>query len=599
MPMATTSMSTGITTSYTQSRHGEATPLFSDPNGYLQDAEGIYRDPASGYFFVVDDENNALYSFAPNGSNFTQIVSGGLLTSPGTLVVVDAPPPPPIYGPVSVTTTLLPNGAVGVPYGSVGLAATGGSGNYSWSMSGAPAGLTISAAGVVSGTPTAAGPFSVIVSVTDATAGSSAQQAFSISIAYGPLSISGPASLGGFAPGAAVSVAYTASGGKTPYAWSANGLPAGLALDPASGKLSGAIAQPGNYNFTVQLTDAEPVSTSINVSTFAPGITTTSLPDSTINIPYSQALSAAGGNPPPYTWSLNGTLPAGLTLSSSGVISGTPVPVPVPTSTLTFTFGVSLTTGGVTVSTNLKLNLTLTPAALSIPGAGDNAISLPSGPVQVGYSQALQAAGGIPPYAWSVLAGALPDGLSLSTGGTISGTPTRVGSFGFTAQVTDTSGGKTSAGFSIAITPPALTITTGSTLPNGIAGTSYPFQVFTATGGTAPYTFQEQGALPSGLTFLNGQITGTPNGAGTSSFTITATDSSLPALTASAEFQIPVEPAHTDLVLSQTALAFSFNAGAASLPAGTGTANVTVASNATQTLGYSISVVPVPRPGST
>ena len=503
------------------------------------------------------------------------------------------PPPPPQYQPLSITTSSLPNGTAGVPYGSVGLGATGGSGNYSWSVGGLPGGLSATSSGVVSGTPTATGTFSVTASVSDATAGMSAQATYTVSISFAALTISGSANLGGFVPSAAISAAYTATGGKAPYAWSATGLPAGLAINPATGSLSGSIKPPGNYSFTVRVTDSQPVSQTINVSLFVLGIATTSLPDATNKIAYSQTLAAIGGNPPPYVWSLNGTLPPGLTLSGSGVLSGTPVLSPTPTSTQTFSFGVSLASGGVTVSTTLSLNVTLAPNPLSIPGAGDNPIALPNAPVQVGYSQALQAAGGIPPYSWSTIAGALPDGLSLNAGGTISGSPTRVGSFAFTAQATDTTGGRAAAGFSIAVIPPALTITTTSPLPAGIVGTTYPTQVFTATGGNGPYTFQTQGALPGGLTFSGGQIFGTPNNAGASSFTVTVTDSSLPTpLTASSEFQIPIQPAHTDLVLSASSLSFSFNAGATGLLPETTSGSVSVASNAAQILGYSLSVTP-------
>jgi uncharacterized protein (TIGR03437 family) len=581
-------------TIYTITPSGTTTPLYTDTNHYLEDPEGIYRDTLSGLFFLVDDETNALYTLSANGSNLSQIASGGVMESPGSLVVVDVALPP-AFPQLSITTSELPNGIVGTSYGTVGFGATGGSGSYAWSVSGLPAGLSANSSGVVTGTPTAAGVFPVTASVSDSVANMSAQESFTLSVAYGPLSISGPANLGGIAPSAAVSAAYTGSSGKPPYTYSAIGLPVGLTINPSSGNLSGSIGQPGNYNFTVRVSDSEPVTTSLNVSLFVLGITTTSLPAGTNKIAYSQTLAATGGNPPPYSWSVTaGTLPTGLTLASSGVLSGTPVLAGTPTSAQTFPFTVSVTSGGVTVSEPLSLTVTLTPQPLTIPGgAGNNPIVLASGPVQVAYSQALEAAGGIPPYSWSLLAGALPDGLSLSSAGTISGTPTKISSFGFTAQATDTSGATAAAGFSITITPPVITITTTSPLSNGIAGISYPTQVFAATGGIGPYTFQEQGALPSGLTFSGGQITGVAVGVGTSSFTVTATDSSQPTpLTASSEFQISVSPAHTDLVLSQGSLPFTFNAGAISLPAGTSTASISVSSDSTQALGYSVNVSP-------
>ncbi len=65
---------------------------------------------------------------------------------------------------------------------------------------------------------------------------------------------------------------------------------------------------------------------------------------------------------------------------------------------------------------------------------------LPAAPVGVAYSQALANPGGTPPLNWSVVAGALPAGMTLSSGGVISGTPTTAGTFNFTVRVTDANG---------------------------------------------------------------------------------------------------------------------------------------------------------------
>jgi len=516
-------------------------------------------------------------------SNLSLTIATGSVSPP-------SPPTPPVTPPLSITTSSLPNGTVGLPYGPAGMTASGGTGGYSWSIIGLPSGLGMSTAGVVSGTPTAPGTFPVTITVTNA--GLLAQQSYSITIGSAALTLNGPASLGVFAPSTTVSGTYSAAGGIAPYKWSATGLPTGLTINPSLGSIGGAVTQPGTYNFVVQVSDSQPVSTSLNGSVSILGITTTALPDSSNKVPYSQALGAAGGNGS-YTWALTGALPPGLGLSGSGVLSGTPALAGTPASTQAFTFGVSVTSAGVTVSATLSLNVTLLPQPLTIPGGGDSPVALASGPVQVGYSQALQAAGGTPPYSWSVLAGSLPDGVGLSTSGTVSGTPTRIGSFGFTAHATDASGGSASAGFTIAITAPALTITTVSPLPNGIAGTSYPPQALTASGGVGPYTFQMSGTLPAGLSVSDGVISGLPTAAGNASFTVTATDSTLPApLTASTDLEIPVGPPHTDLVLSQTALSFSFNAGAPALPSGPSSARVTVASNGSQELGYSFNLTP-------
>ncbi len=87
----------------------------------------------------------------------------------------------------------------------------------------------------------------------------------------------------------------------------------------------------------------------------------------------------------------------------------------------------------------------------------------------------------------------------------------------------------------------------------------------------------------------DGTITGTPSAVGSSSFTVTASDSSSPALTTTAEYQISVSQPHTDLVLSSTSLSFSLFVGATTCPASD---VVTVGSSGTQDLGYSLTVTP-------
>jgi uncharacterized protein (TIGR03437 family) len=647
---------------------GKVSTLFGDPNGVLSEPAGISRDPASGNYYFVDDENDVLYQLSPDGGALLQVASG--LDSPSSVLIVNAititttslpsatvnqpytaltltenggtgpftwsatglpagvtlttagvlsgtptatgtfhvqimvsdsaqhnasitlalvvsaavvVTPPPAYPTLSISSTSLPNGTVGVPY-SGGVTASGGSGHYFFAFVGLPPGLGLSGSSSIGGTPTTAGTFTIGVSVNDPQAGLAASASFSITITSAPLSISGSSNLGGFAASASISAGYTASGGLAPYKWSASGLPAGLSINASTGSLSGSVAKPGNYSFTVQLTDSQPTTTSISVSMFVLGITTTSLPDASNKVPYSQTLSAQGGSAP-YAWSANGALPPGLSLSGSGVVSGTPVLSGSPTAAQSFSFGISVSSGGVTVSSGFSINVTIKPQTLSIPGGG-----LPDAPVFTGYSAALQAAGGIPPYSWSLLANGLPDGLSLTSSGTISGTPTKIGSFAFTAKVSDSTGAAVSSAFSIAVVAPPLTVTSTS-LPAGIAGTAYPVQTFTASGGNSPYTFSLKGSLPAGLTLSNGSITGTPTASGTSTFTVTATDSSVPALTASTDLQIAVTPPHTDLVLSSSSLSFSFNQGAITIPAGN-TSSVSVGSNSAQPLNYSVSVTP-------
>lgn len=226
---------------------------------------------------------------------------------------------------------------------------------------------------------------------------------------------------------------------------------------------------------------------------------------------------------------------------------------------------------------------------LQIPGGGGGKqVALASGTVSTAYSQTLPATGGSPPYSWSLTGGNLPKGLALSASGVVAGTPPQPGISQFTGKVTDTAGASAFSIFTVTIAPQPLTITTGSPLPEGIVGSEYPPQVISATGGNPPYSFQLTGALPGGLSFVAGEIGGIPAASGTFSFAVTATDSSQ--ATATAQFQIPVETAQTDLLLSQSSLAFSFDSGTTVLPPG---ASVSVRSNVpTASLTYSATVTP-------
>ncbi len=124
---------------------------------------------------------------------------------------------------------------------------------------------------------------------------------------------------------------------------------------------------------------------------------------------------------------------------------------------------------------------TATSAAVAIivnnPHLAITTTGFPAGQVQVSYSAPLQATGGTAPYTWSLLSGALPDGLSvISATGVIAGIPTAAGSFSFTIQVSDTSGTNVSAAFSMSIAtavPPVSTAPFGHVLIVALENTNY------------------------------------------------------------------------------------------------------------------------------
>ena len=294
------------------------------------------------------------------------------------------------------------------------------------------------------------------------------------------LSITPPAVLSGTI-GTKFSLTLAATGGVPPYAWSvvSGSLPAGLTLSSA-GVFSGIPTAGGTSAFTVRVTDTASNTTTLALSiaiNSALAITTSStLPAGMIGTPYSQALTAVGGTPP-YAWlTTSGKLPTGLTLSSSGVITGTPT----LTGTATFT---------VQVSDSLKVAVTQAfTIAVNAPFFVTTAATLLSGIAGSPYTQALAASGGTAPYAWSITAGALPGGLTLSSTGAISGTPKTTGTSTFTAQVTDSGANKAPQSFSITI----------------INSTSYTIRTFAGPGLTSPQSLAVDNA---GNVYIAGNIT--------------------------------------------------------------------------------------------
>ncbi len=114
--------------------------------------------------------------------------------------------------------------------------------------------------------------------------------------------------------------------------------------------------------------------------------------------------------------------------------------------------------------------------------------SLPNGQVGTAYSTTLAASGGTSPYTWSLTAGTLPAGLSLSASGVISGTPTAaVSAASLTFKVTDSGqpAQSNSAALSLTIVAAAAPVITTTSLPNGQVGTAYS-TTLVASGGTHP-----------------------------------------------------------------------------------------------------------------
>jgi len=213
-------------------------------------------------------------------------------------------------------------------------------------------------------------------------------------------------------------------------------------------------------------------------------ITTTSLPAGQTAVAYSTTLAATGGTAP-YSWSVKtGTLPAGLSLSTAGVIAGTPTTAGAANVTLQASDSAmtpqTADSGSLTLAiSGGTLKITTTTAAL--------------GTVGTAYNFQLEATGGVPPYTWAAASGStLPAGLSLSSAGVVSGTPTAAGTFAPKLTVTDETTSNTTEPVSFTINP------AGTPLPDG----NYAFEF----NGTAAASVGGPVALNGAFEVVNGAI---------------------------------------------------------------------------------------------
>ena len=250
----------------------------------------------------------------------------------------------------------------------------------------------------------------------------------------------------------------------------------------------------GSNTITITLTPASGVSLN-------PGATqtiTATLTNDTNNQGVNWTLSGPGQLSGNTTTSVVYTAPSSISTAATATITAT-----------------SVANSTITATESITLNAVLTISTTS----------LPAGTLQTPYNTFVNATGATGTFTWSVTAGQLPPGLtfqttSTSTSAEIEGTPTVLGIYKFTVQVTDSSGNSVTQALSITInTPPPLSVATGS-LPNGTVGTTYT-QSLTASSGTPPYTWSLiGGTLPIGLSLAasTGAISGTPIASGTFQF---------------------------------------------------------------------------------
>ncbi|MFS8383687.1 autotransporter domain-containing protein [Xanthomonas campestris] len=488
---------------------------------------------------------------------------------------------------VTVGPASLPAATAGSAY-SQNLSASGGTAPYSFAVTAGalPAGLTLSAAGVLSGTPTATGSFNFTATATDSGGSpTSGNRAYTLTVAGATVTLPATSLPAGTAGQAYSGALNPATGGIPPYTYAvtAGALPAGITLNGSSGALTGTPGSVGSFAFSVTATDSTSGTPSqgtrgytLNIAAPPIVVAPSTLPAATRGTAYSQTLSASGGTAP-YTYALaSGALPAGLTLASNGTLSGT------ATVEGSFNFTVTATDAN-SFTASQAYAVTVAGPNLALPAS-----SLPAGTAGQAYAATIApATGGTGPYSYALSAGVLPNGVVLDTAtGGLSGTPTLSGTFNFTLTVSDSTpspAAQASRSYTLSIAAPVIVVAP-TALPAATRGTAYS-QTLSASGGTAPYTYAvSAGNVPAGLTLAsNGTLSGTATVEGGFNFTVTATDANT--FTASQAYAVTV--AGPNLALP-----------ASNLPAGTAgqayTAAISPATGGTAPYSYALTAGALP-----
>ncbi len=325
---------------------------------------------------------------------------------------------------------------VGVP-GASGTCDKGAKCNFTLIAGAFPPGISMTSGGLVSGTPTQLGTFAFWLQLSgNPIPGTPAEREFSITINRVKLTVS-TATLMPATTGTAYSQTLAATGGSnTGYVWSLDSgtLPVGLALNP-DGSITGTPTATGASTFTVKVTDinAKTDTKQLSIKVVAPLTATVTPPAKVGEVGRPLAATVAGtGGTPPYTWTLTGDPPGGVTFDpAQAVLSGT------PTTSGRFQLSISLKDAdGLTKSVDVPLRVVpkLTIATKRLAA------------IKVGraYVARLALQGGARPFTWRLISAKLPKGLKFNaTRGSFFGTVTtapasrKAGAFTATVRVRD------------------------------------------------------------------------------------------------------------------------------------------------------------------
>lgn len=542
------------------------------PMTHTLPAEGVEGQPLSGTVSlsnvpagsVVKWSHELPAGFSLSGRGNTVTISGTPASSAPLTFAVDASIVPPgkfasdLYSEKVIGVKVVPKfgpGPATVGVGEVGRSfegtalAVGGKGPYTWSATGLPEGVSLAATttttpvnAFVGTTPTASsGTIQVSISDSSVAPDVSFQVPWTVVPAVNIPDVTFPAG----DVGQLYSHSITIADGVDAVTHRATGVPYGLEVIRSGRTITIAgtplVAGTQAYRVDVESRLGAKAATTRYFPIRPPLVLDTTL----VTVPVGSAemqpadgwMTVVGGTGP-YTWTVT-DLPSGVTFDASQDGRRVRVVGSQPTA--------SVLSFDVTVTDSIDSTPAVAAVSLrSVAGASILTTDLPSGALGGTYAGEVQVGGGRAPY--DLKAVGLPLGVSVASGPdnsfAFTGTPTLVGSYRVTLELSDASGRPAVRQTVPVVIEPALALVDG-TLPNGVSGTSYAANsTLSVTGGVAPYSWDVTG-LPDGLSLVGDEdgptrtVTGTPTAAGESTVSISVTDSAgSPAVTGTRTFTV-------------------------------------------------------------
>src|SRR5205823_6535198 len=447
---------------------------------------------------------------------YTLSSTGGSSTATVTFTVTACPT-------ITVTNPGVTTGTVDAAFNQT-FTQSGGAGTVTFTLNSGtlPTGLSLATNGTLSGTPTQSGSFPIVVTVTDTNGCTGTSSTYTLVIGCQTITVTKPSTTTGTVD-AAFNQTFTQTGAHgTATFTTASTLPAGLSL-ATNGTLSGTPTEKGSFPIVVTVTDSNSCTGTSSTYTLVIGcqtitVTKPSTTTGTVDAAFNQTFTQTGAHGTA-TFTTASTLPAGLSLATNGTLSGT------PTEKGSFPIVVTVTDSNGCTGTSSTYTLVIGCQTITVTKP-----STTTGTVDAAFNQTFTQTGAHGTATFTT-ASTLPNGLSLATNGTLSGTPTQSGSFPIVVTVTDSNSCTgTSSTYTLVIACQTITVTNPTSSSGTVDAALTPAGNYTFTqsgvGTHTPAVFSlNSGSLPSGVSLSSaGVLSGTPGQSGSFPITVKVTD---------------------------------------------------------------------------